>query len=237
MAPLSAHDLLRVWVDGRALHPVDQSLALLAAADPGTSAAELAALSVGDRDARLLALREETFGPYLPCLTDCPRCRESLEFTLSTAGLRDAAPAADPAAAHELRVGRRRFRFRLPDSHDLAAVAHCGDPERARSLLARRCLLSDDDDAPADDVVAALCERLATCDPLAEVLLDLTCPGCGHAWQLIFDIVSFLWAEVTAEARRLLYTVDALARAYGWCEADILAMSPVRRQLYLEMAG
>jgi hypothetical protein len=30
--------------------------------------------------------------------------------------------------------------------------------------------------------------------------------------------------------------VDALARAYGWREADILALSPARRAAYLELA-
>jgi hypothetical protein len=237
MAAIAAHDLLRVWEAGRALHPVDQALTLLAVAAPGTPATDLASLSVGDRDARLLALREETFGPLLPCQADCPRCRERLEFTLTTSGLGGDAPP--PALAeHELQIGSSRLRVRLPNSHDLAAVAHCGDPARARALLARRCLLTDagDGDLPAD-VVDALAAHLATSDPRAEILLDLTCPGCGHAWQLVFDVVSFLWAELTAEVRRLLYAVDALARVYSWREADILAMSPIRRQLYLEMAG
>src|SRR5690349_8384090 len=143
MAAIAAHDLLRVWEDGRALHPVDQALTLLAVAAPGTPTADLASLSVGDRDARLLALREETFGPLLPCQADCPRCRERLEFTLTTTGLRGAPPAL---AEHELQIGSRRLQFRLPNSHDLAAVAPCGDPDRARALLAQRCLLTDTGD-------------------------------------------------------------------------------------------
>jgi hypothetical protein len=31
--------------------------------------------------------------------------------------------------------------------------------------------------------------------------------------------------------------VHQLAKYYGWAEADILAMSPVRRQIYLNIAG
>jgi hypothetical protein len=34
----------------------------------------------------------------------------------------------------------------------------------------------------------------------------------------------------------MLYDVHALASAYGWREADVLAMSPMRRQVYLELA-
>jgi hypothetical protein len=73
-------------------------------------------------------------------------------------------------------------------------------------------------------------------DPQAEMLLDLSCPTCGHAWQAVFEIVTFLWTEIRVRARRLLREVDALARAYGWAEGDILAMSEARRGLYLQMA-
>jgi len=45
----------------------------------------------------------------------------------------------------------------------------------------------------------------------------------------------FFWAELAAEAKRLLREVDALARAYGWREADILALSSQRRHAYLEL--
>ena len=41
--------------------------------------------------------------------------------------------------------------------------------------------------------------------------------------------------EVQARARRLLREVDVLARAYGWTEADVLALSEQRRTAYLEI--
>jgi hypothetical protein len=36
------------------------------------------------------------------------------------------------------------------------------------------------------------------------------------------------------KARRILQQVDALARVYGWNEAEILSLSQKRRQRYLE---
>ena len=36
-------------------------------------------------------------------------------------------------------------------------------------------------------------------------------------------------------AKRLLMDVHLLARAYGWSEAEVLALSPARRRFYLEM--
>jgi hypothetical protein len=72
-------------------------------------------------------------------------------------------------------------------------------------------------------------------DAQADVTLAMRCVACGHAWQLLFDIGAFLWSEIDACATRLLGEVDALARAYGWREADILAMSGTRRAAYLGM--
>ena len=85
--------------------------------------------------------------------------------------------------------------------------------------------------------MAHVAEQMAARDPLAEIELALACPACGHQWQLVFDIASFLWLKIEMQARRLLREVHALARAYGWREADILALSPGRRQAYLEMVS
>ena len=66
---------------------------------------------------------------------------------------------------------------------------------------------------------------------------SLTCQGCGHEWAAVFDIVTFFWAELVAQAKRLLREVHQLARAYGWRESEILAMSSQRRHTYLELVN
>ena len=50
----------------------------------------------------------------------------------------------------------------------------------------------------------------------------------------MLDPVAFLWAELDGWARRLAGEVHLLAAVYGWGEAEILAMSPPRRRLYLD---
>jgi len=90
-------------------------------------------------------------------------------------------------------------------------------------------------DALPAAVVDAVVGQIAETDPQADITLRLACSECGHGWDAAFDIASFLWAEIAARARQLVYEVHALARRYGWREADILAMSPARRQLYLEV--
>ena len=51
------------------------------------------------------------------------------------------------------------------------------------------------------------------------------------------DVASFVWEELDGWARRLLQDVAVLARAFGWTEEDGVALSPTRREAYLELAG
>ena len=67
--------------------------------------------------------------------------------------------------------------------------------------------------------------------------LALECPDCSQRWLAAFDIATFLWHEIDVWARRTLREVHALARAYAWREPDVLALSPTRRQIYLELSG
>jgi hypothetical protein len=80
-------------------------------------------------------------------------------------------------------------------------------------------------------------ETIAAADPLAEIALELACPDCAATWSAPFDIVRFLWSEVDAWAARTLHEVHVLASHYGWSEAEILALSPQRRQHYRDLIG
>ncbi len=243
MRPLSAHDLLGVWEVGEDQHPLDRALTILAAACPELTWDELTTLSIGQRDARLLALRERTYGPRLDGFVECPKCSESLEFDVAVADLR---AAAEPDAGEEtlqLVTDGFELRFRRPHSRDLAAALGCRDPRAAHDLLVQRCVLEvrregsplAAGELPAD-IAAELSRSMSEHDPQAEVLIDLRCPSCRHHWQALFDIVTYLWTELAAHAQRLLREVHTLARAYGWREADILGMSARRRRFYLDMA-
>lgn len=238
LAPLSPPSILRVWIRGRRLHPVDRALTLLAGAAGHEPDEDLAALSLGERNAKLFSLREATFGPRLDGLADCPECAEQVEFTISTTDLNAHVDAAQRNPPFEFELSGRTIGFRLLNSYDLAAAAQCGRPDQVRTLLARRCLIDDAERLdPAPEVIDHLSDRLTQSDPWAETLLDLSCPNCGHAWPLLFDIASYFWSELSAAGRRLLSEVDALARAYSWREDDILAMSSERRHLYLELVS
>jgi len=240
MRPLKANELLQVWECGLDQPPLHQALVLLSAACPDTPPDALAELSIGQRDGQLLTLREWTFGPRLVSLANCPACGERLELSFPVADIR--AMVAELPEALSVQVHEFVVEFRLPNSRDLAALAEQKDVALPQQVLYERCLLAarrGDVECAADElpseVVEAVAEEMSRADPQADVRLALICPACSHQWQTTFDIVTFFWLELDAWARRILREVHALARVYGWREADILALSPRRRQYYLEM--
>lgn len=244
MHTLSAYNILQVWERGQSQNLVNRALTLLAATCPEMTWDELAELSVGQRDALLLALREQTFGAKLNVFSKCPQCQGHIEFTTDIANIRVVSHSDHVAKENELSVEKFNLRFRLLNSLDLAAVVNCKDITIARSLLVQRCVLQASRDGIVtspkelpEEIINKLVARLAECDLQSEVLLNLVCPACAHNWQMIFDIVSFFWTEISTQAKRLLREVHTLALDYGWCEADILSMSTARRQFYLEMVS
>jgi hypothetical protein len=243
----SALELLALWEQGLSLPPLRRGLLLLAQLFPEQDAAALAEIPIGVRDGLLLTLREDLFGSQLAGIAVCPTCGERLELNVSTGDLRaptqalqgeDVAISADGASY--------RLRCRTPNSADLLAVAALADPSAARHSLLQRCVLSalelesgatvSLDQLPAAVIVAAT-EQIAQAGSQADVQLALTCPVCAHEWAAAFDVLSFLWGEISDWAYRMLREVHALASAYGWSEREILALSAQRRHFYLQLAA
>ncbi len=237
MRALSAAELLRVWEQGLRLLPFQRALALLSAACPDEPADALAELSIGQRDGRLLTLRAWAFGPEVASVARCPACGAQVDLRFCVEDIRAAEP---PALAFALPLEDYTVELRLPNSRDLAALVD----ERSEQALLRRCVLGaaragqrcDAGDLPPG-VARQAVEQLALADPQADVQLALDCPVCGHPWQAPFDIVSFFWSEIDAWAGRMFREIHGLASAYGWREEEILALSPLRRRMYLEMIG
>jgi hypothetical protein len=249
MRPLSAAQLFSLWEYGLAQPAWQRALSLLAAALPDSSPENLASLPLGQRDAYLLALRESLFGPHLASLATCPSCGERLELAFDVADVRAAdlpglaeKSGTDQEGVLSLDLDGLHLTFRLPNSLDLAEIAALSTPQQARQYLLERCMLSAEEKGVArtlaqlpEQVTSAIVERMASADPQGDVQIALTCPACAHQWQVAFDILSYLWSEIQAWAQRMLREVHLLAQAYGWREADILALSPWRRGAYLQM--
>lgn len=229
MQALSAERLLRAWELGRDRHPIDRAVLLHALAEPDTDPDTLADQPLGQRNRALFALRAATFGRQLPAWLDCPACGERLELSLDTASFEALAPPAEGP------VEVAGLHFRLPTSRDLAALAGDSSADGAALQLLEHCLIAAPG-VPAPALAPLLdeaSEALEQADPCADLLFASTCGACGHGWDVRLDIAAFLWDEMDARAQRLLDEVHLLASAYGWPEADILALSEPRRAAYL----
>lgn len=232
----SATTLLELWDRGQYLASLDRALILLQAALPHESRETLARLTIGQRDRGLLELRAGLFGPHMACAANCPRCATPLELDIAVADLL-LTPASDGETALCVATDDYQILVRLPSTSDLAELTLGADAP----ALVERCILEarDATGALVDQLPAtalpAIAAALAHADPLADIQFELACPQCAHRWHAPFDIVAFLWNELDAWARRLLVDVHALARAYGWSEREILALSPRRRAAYLQM--
>jgi hypothetical protein len=242
MRPLSAQELLDAWERGLNEPSAARTLGLLAAGAE-TSRDAVATLSIGERDRRLLTLREWTFGPLLVSVAACVKCGERLEWTADVGDLR---VASEPVASGELSIRSAGYsvRFRLPNSLDLTAAAGCPDVAAARRVLLERCVLGvelNDLEIPSIDLPSEVAEavgsRMSETDPQADTHFDVSCPSCGHRWTVLFDIESYFWSELSAWAQRVLQDVHTLASAYGWRETDILRLGDWRRQFYLNLIG
>jgi hypothetical protein len=240
-ARLSNTAILAAWEAGQAGSPLDRANAVLWYAVPEAQRPELDGWTTGRRDARLLDVYAATFGDQIAGLVACPECGEQLEIALAPDDIRS--PYGTAEEEFELVDADSAYRvvFRLPAGADLRASAVYESEGIARRVLLERCIVTVEQ-AGVPIPVASLPEPLivrvgtamAAHDAQSDVRLDLVCPACAHGWQARFDIADFVWREVAARVRRLINDVHTLALAYGWREADILALPEARRNMYLE---
>jgi len=243
MRGLTAKEILGVWEVGQCQMPAERALTLLSTFCPQTPREDIERMSIGKRDALLLSFREILFGSQFSATTRCPHCRSILDLGFSSSEVRTNV-LDDREETFLVSVGEYEFNCRLPDSRDLLAVMHEPDKDSIANALFERCVLQEQPHGTAvslaslpEDVSEALVAEIAKRDPQGDIRFNLICPDCSHQWEAIFDIVSFAWNEISAWAGRLMRQVHTLALAYGWRELDILSLSPLRRQVYLEMLG
>lgn len=209
LRPAELLDGLRVWIGDAAAQPA-------------------ATLPVGQRDRALIDLRARLFGPDMHCSTVCDHCGARIDLAFDLTAL----PSAPPESPARIAIGESALRLRLPSTDDLAYVLGLAATIRPAALI-RRCALDPLPDPLPLALIEAASEAVAGADPDAEIELATACPECGTAQAVIFDIGLCLWDDLTRAARRLIREVHHLARAYGWTEAEVLAIPRRRRLEYL----
>jgi hypothetical protein len=228
-------------------HRANQLIArCLVADDPAGLVREL---PLGDRDALLLHLHRMCVGEQLDAVVKCPapKCGAVLDVEIAVADLL-VAPVAAPAPTHACVLVESGRDYRLTvrrvtagDQEDIASLAR-RDPDAATAALLDRCVQEVRDDgatnplpAPSPSLMARISDALALLDPQAELELHVRCASCEQPFVAFFDPATYLLSEISQRAQCLIEDIHALACAYHWSEAAIVALSPRRRRRYLEL--
>jgi hypothetical protein len=211
-------------------------------------------LLVADRQYLLLKLREVTFGDRVQATMICPQpaCRAKVDLDFSTRDVPVKA-SSDKGPVHEVQLSpeaafvdgegkaHRNAAFRLPTGSDQEAVIPvlmC-DEARAAAMLLERCLLGPLANVNAEQLsplarmeLEAHMEALA---PRVELTMEGSCPECGQAFAVPFDLEGFIFAELKTSRDLLYREVHYLAYHYHWSEQEIMTMPKEKRRHYIEV--
>lgn len=187
--------------------------------------------TVGQRTAALIdLLRLTERRDAIELNANCSTCGEAFGFELPLAAL----PSPDADLVRVGLDGGREVELRRPCGEDLRrwrALRPASRPESVRAMIETLCVAGEAGDGDA----AALAAHLAEADPLVDFEVDGACPACGASTLIAVDLETLALSRFAAGQRRIEADLHRLARAYGWTEAQSLAVPPARRRRYLAL--
>jgi hypothetical protein len=190
-------------------------------------------LPVTDFEILLLHLRAALLGPVISTTCPCPACGERADISFRVA---DYIGFVRPRVPPGVRQGQGAqagwlvldgAAFRVPSIADQLAVRRSASPGAAMRAL---CLAPGLPGPVARRIEAAIA-RMA---PEVTGPVGGPCPHCGAAVRALFDVARYVVTELRRIAHGLYEEIHLLASAYGWTEADILALPGPRRRRYAE---
>lgn len=166
-------------------------------------------------------------------VTDCTHCGAPFDLHVPLASLPRSAPGPGfPVTRVETKLGVRHFETPNGAHEEAFAVMATADPRRAFAGL---CGLEPDAAEAAarfdTDDLALIDAALEALSPDVADSVDATCPECGAANAARLDPFVFAFPAPAT----VLEDVHRIAGAYGWGEADILALPSDRRRAYVRL--
>lgn len=229
--------LLRAWEAGRSASPAARGAVLCEAAGVAPTLDAALDLSLDELSAALARMYRREFGSTAQGMLTCDGCGEVLDVEVPLGLLADAA-ATEPQTVLTTPSGRA-VRLRVPSTRDVLEVRERDDVVTA---LVERCVsdaaptVTSSVAAPLDSAdLAAVDAQLQALAGAAAVTVSAVCPSCGTQLAAPVDVADFVWERVQQHAPALLADIADLARAFGWTEDEILALSPARRAAYLAL--
>jgi hypothetical protein len=216
---------------------VERALAVLPRLALFAADARWEALTVTDFEFGLLELRRYLLGDRVSCDFRCASCGERMEVEFSIqAFLSDIEPKMPRGVrANESQSGwyllddSRQTSFRLIEVRDQEKIL--GQRDAAR-LLTRLCIEPHDGNARGLARVVRAMEAMA---PAVSRPVAGVCAACDAPVTMPLHVPRLVMDELRMAASGVHQQTHAIAEAYHWDEASILAMPQARRQAYVEM--
>jgi len=134
------------------------------------------------------------------------------------------------------RAGDATVTLRLPTGRDqLRWAAIDDDGNIARTVLSELVIAGE---RPLSDALLAAADALLSeVDPLVELTVESSCPGCATALAMVVDLERIALTRLRNARRALLEEVHTLATTYHWSEATIAELPAWRRAEYAALAA
>ncbi len=238
---ISDKDLLSIWEFGLNHSLIETNLYLISCAYSEYNSHQIAFFSIGERDARLLHIREKLFGTVFQNTSNCTACGQKMEWETPIDVLKL------QTIKNEVRVtpidlvhNEQQISFRLPNSFDIIETINQSNNEGQVDQLIQKCIIDtnltkEKQDDISEELKNKLLQKMEEKDPQANIVVNLSCSECNNEWNATFDIMQYLWTEINEWAIRLMQDIYLLAKNFNWTEDAILGMSRFRRNLYINM--
>ncbi len=210
-------------------------------ADEAITRDRIKQLCVGDRQFLMRRLAIHIDDALVWLTAKCGACGESFDLSLRYSEL-PVKPAGIKFPETVIKIGRGKFRVRVPNGLDQEFIAAIDNDAEATNVLLNRIIslvsktskrtdeaikididsINKDQMAHIEEVVEQMAPEVAT-----EVLA--TCPHCNTGNRV--PVSPYSCMEQTSN--NLYLEIHALASNYHWSEQEILAMPRDRRYMYL----
>jgi hypothetical protein len=117
MRPLSHSELLNIWEWGTHRSAIDRGLMLISLSSSCSERDKLLGLSIGERDGRLIRLRQILLGDLLVNVANCPTCDEAVEWEMNINHFQlPDFPDEILEQTYELEIDDFSIQYRLPNT-------------------------------------------------------------------------------------------------------------------------
>ncbi|HEX7032019.1 MAG TPA: hypothetical protein VF172_03370 [Nitrososphaera sp.] len=209
----------------------------VASFEVGETAELLRKLSIGDRVALMLHIRRMELGDTLDCTISCVKCHKGMSVALSAAKLLGT-KGLERSLGYDMEVGGFNLTIKPLTALDQNKLLSTTEGEDLLQMLARSCIIGAGQTLPEklpNEAMEAIGSMLEQIDPLSDIVLDISCPECGHKFSASFNVEDFVLRELRVGQSDIDSEVHWLALHYHWSENEILSLPMRRRRKYISL--